>query len=376
MLLTTQYLEEADQLASRIAVVDGGKVIANDTPQNLKAQLGDTVVELGFADETVAKRALGLLGEGVPGKVEQEGSMLRVSSDQGPHVLVEVLRRFDTDGVETGDPGGSRAEFGRRVPDPHGTARRTDDRRCRTSPRTRRCRVSATSVPTIFDTTRDRRIPMGVVRDTIAIAKRNLIAYRRVPQLLVFSTIQPVIFVVMFRYVFGGAISSSLPTGVDYVDYLMPGIFVQTVVFGAIATAIGLSTDMKSGLMERFHALPMARSAVLTGRTTADATRNVFVVVLMMVVGFLVGWRIHTNFLAMIAAGLIVVLFGFAMSWVFATVGLRSAIRKRRKPPHSRCWRRWCSPRRHSCRRPRCPGGCRRSRTTNRYRRTRTLREP
>ena len=83
----------------------------------------------------------------------------------------------------------------------------------------------------------------------------------------------------------------------------MPGIFVQTVVFGAIATAIGLATDMKSGLMERFHALPMARSAVLTGRTTADATRDVFVVILMMVVGFLVGWRIHTNFLAMIAAG-------------------------------------------------------------------------
>ncbi|HEY6567495.1 MAG TPA: ATP-binding cassette domain-containing protein [Actinomycetota bacterium] len=100
VLLTTQYLEEADQLASRIAVVDGGKVIANDTPQNLKAQLGDTVVELGFADETIAQRAFGLLGEGVPGKVEREGSILRVSSDQGPHVLVEVLRRFDAGGVE------------------------------------------------------------------------------------------------------------------------------------------------------------------------------------------------------------------------------------------------------------------------------------
>jgi ABC-2 type transport system permease protein/oleandomycin transport system permease protein len=182
--------------------------------------------------------------------------------------------------------------------------------------------MSATAIRTSMDTALDRRIPMGVIRDTVAIAKRNLIAYRRVPQLLVFSTIQPVIFVVMFRYVFGGAVSGSLPNGVDYVDYLMPGIFVQTVVFGAIATAIGLSTDMKSGLMERFHALPMARSAVLTGRTTADSTRNVFVVILMMVVGFLVGWRIHTNFVAMIAAGLLVVLFGFAMSWIFATVGL------------------------------------------------------
>ncbi len=159
--------------------------------------------------------------------------------------------------------------------------------------------MSVLAGETPMDVALDRRIPMGVVRDTVAIIQRNLIAYRRVPQLLVFSTIQPVIFVVMFRYVFGGAVSAALPAGVDYVDYLMPGIFVQTVVFGAIATAIGLATDMKSGLMERFHALPMARSAVLSGRTLADTVRNVFVVALMMAVGFLVGWRIHTDVLGL-----------------------------------------------------------------------------
>jgi ABC-2 type transport system permease protein/oleandomycin transport system permease protein len=167
---------------------------------------------------------------------------------------------------------------------------------------------------------RDQRIPFGALRDTLAITQRNLIAYRRVPQLLVFSTIQPVIFVLMFRYVFGGAIK--LPGPIPYVDFLMPGIFVQTVVFGAIATAIGLATDMKSGLMERFHALPMARSAVLTGRTMADLARNVFVVILMMIVGFLVGWRIHTNVLALLFGAFLVLLFGYAMSWIFATVGL------------------------------------------------------
>ena len=167
--------------------------------------------------------------------------------------------------------------------------------------------------------TRDRRIPFSLVRDTFAITQRNLIGYRRVPQLLVFSTIQPVIFVLMFRYVFGGSIN--IP-GVSYVDYLMPGIFVQTVVFGAIATSIGLASDLKSGLMERFHSLPMARSAVLTGRTIADLSRNVFVVILMMTVGFLVGWRVHTNALAVIAGALLVLLFGYSMSWIFATVGL------------------------------------------------------
>src|SRR5918994_5567832 len=153
----------------------------------------------------------------------------------------------------------------------------------------------------------------------MAVTWRNLIAYRRVPQLLVFSTIQPVIFVLMFRYVFGGAIDTG---EIPYVDYLMPGIFVQTVVFGAIATAIGLAADMKSGMLERFRSLPMARSAVLAGRTTADLARNVFVVLLMLAVGFLVGFRVHTDVLGVIGGILLLLGFGYAMGWVFATGGL------------------------------------------------------
>jgi ABC-2 type transport system permease protein/oleandomycin transport system permease protein len=177
--------------------------------------------------------------------------------------------------------------------------------------------VSAT---TTTGTGRDDVVRLGPLRDTLALAKRSLLAYTRVPQLLVFSTVQPVIFVLMFRYVFGGAID--VPGPIPYVDFLMPGIFIQTVVFGAIGTAIGLSSDMKSGLMERFHALPMSRAAVLTGRTAADLGRNVFVVTLMMVVGFLVGWRIHTDVLGLLAAAALVLLFGYSMSWIFATLGL------------------------------------------------------
>jgi ABC-2 type transport system permease protein len=158
-----------------------------------------------------------------------------------------------------------------------------------------------------------------VIRDALAIAQRNLIAYIRIPQLLVFSTIQPVIFVLMFRYVFGGAIS--VP-GVGYVDFLMPGIFVQTVVFGSMAAAIGLATDLKSGLMERFQSLPMTRSAVLAGRTLADLVRNAFVAVLMTGVGFAVGFRIHTNVLSFLAGIALVLLFGYTFAWIFATVGL------------------------------------------------------
>jgi ABC transporter DrrB family efflux protein len=172
-----------------------------------------------------------------------------------------------------------------------------------------------------------RRVPSGrgggplrAGRDALKVAGRNLVAFRRVPQLVVFSTIQPVIFVLLFRYVFGGAIS--VPGGVPYVDYLIPGIFVQTVVFGAIATAVGLATDVQSGMLERFRALPMARSAVLAGRTLADLTRNVFVVALMAAVGFAVGFRIHTNVLYFFAGLLLVLFFAYAMSWIFASVGL------------------------------------------------------
>jgi ABC-2 type transport system permease protein/oleandomycin transport system permease protein len=157
------------------------------------------------------------------------------------------------------------------------------------------------------------------VKDALAVAGRNLIAYRRIPQLLVFSTIQPVIFVIMFRYVFGGAIK--VPSG-NYVDYLMPGIFVQTVVFGSLAAGVGLAADLKSGLLERFQSLPMSRSAVLAGRTIADLVRNIFVVTLITIVGYAVGFRIHTNVLALLAGLGLVLLMGYSFAWIFATVGL------------------------------------------------------
>ena len=155
--------------------------------------------------------------------------------------------------------------------------------------------------------------------DTYLIARRGFTTLFRIPQLLVFSTIQPVIFVLMFRYVFGGAIH--VPNG-RYVDYLMPGIFAQVISFGATATAVGLASDLNSGMLDRFQSLPMARSAVLAGRTLADAGRNVFVVILMSTVGFLVGFRVHTNPFAFVGALILVLLFGFALSWIFATVGL------------------------------------------------------
>jgi len=169
---------------------------------------------------------------------------------------------------------------------------------------------------------RVRRLTLGwTVRDSLTVTKRNLLTLTRNPELVVFATIQPVLFVLMFRYVFGGAIQ--VP-GEDYVNFLMPGIWAQAVVFGAVSTAVGLAEDLQSGLIERFRSLPMAPSAVLVGRTNADLVRDVFVIALMCVVGFLVGFRNQTDALAFLAALLLMLAFGYSMAWVFAVFGLRA----------------------------------------------------
>ncbi len=157
------------------------------------------------------------------------------------------------------------------------------------------------------------------VQDALTITWRNLVALTRTPEAVFFSTLQPIMFTLLFVYVFGGAIH--IP-GIPYVDYLMPGIYVQTVAFGSVSTAVGLSEDLHKGLIERFRALPMARSAVLAGRTTADLVRNVFVMVLISAVGFAVGFRISTNFGLFLAGVAIVLLFSYTLCWGFATVGL------------------------------------------------------
>src|SRR6476469_5261887 len=158
------------------------------------------------------------------------------------------------------------------------------------------------------------------VSDALTITWRNLLNIRRNPQLLVFATIQPIVFVLMFRYVFGGSIK--VPGYDHYVDYLMPGIFVQTVMFGALTTGVGLADDLQKGLIERFRSLPMARSAVLTGRTLADLVRNIFVVLLMSAMGVLIGWHVITTPIAFLAGLTLVVDFTYSRSWLFAIVGM------------------------------------------------------
>ena len=155
--------------------------------------------------------------------------------------------------------------------------------------------------------------------DALVLAKRHLVQIPRIPEELIFATIQPIMFVLLFRYVFGGAIAI---TGTSYVNYLMAGIFAQTVIFGATTTGIGLATDLQRGLVDRFRSLPMAKSAVLTGRTIADIVRNTFVVAVMWTVGLLVGFRPQGPFVSWLAAAGLLLLTSFAFSWISAVIGL------------------------------------------------------
>lgn len=162
------------------------------------------------------------------------------------------------------------------------------------------------------------------IKDTLVITRRNLLRNVRLPQLLVFATIQPVMFLLLFNYVFGGSIGLALPPAAkgEYINWLLPGLLIQVAVFGSSQTAIGLATDLQAGVIDRFRSLPMARSAVLAGRTLADLLRNAFVIGLMMTVGFLIGFRFQNglaNFaLALALAGG----FAYAFSWVMASIGL------------------------------------------------------
>jgi len=162
----------------------------------------------------------------------------------------------------------------------------------------------------------------AAISDGLVLTKRNLITYIRKPDLLVFSTIQPVMFVLLFVYVFGGAVKGTLPKTIPYVDFLMPGIFVQTAIFSALQTGVGLAEDLQKGLIDRFKSLPMARSAVLAGRTTADTFAILFQILLMLAVAWLVGFRFHEGIMEALLAFLGAMSVGYAFTWVAAFTGL------------------------------------------------------
>lgn len=164
---------------------------------------------------------------------------------------------------------------------------------------------------------------MSAVTDTLIITQRQLRLLTRVPEVLIFSTIQPVMFVLLFRYVFGGSIDTGQSGG--YVQLLMPGIFVQTVAFTLAGTASGLAEDMKKGLIDRFRSLPISQSALVIGRTLGDSLLNIVVLTVMGIAGYIVGWRPSSGALSVAIGFLFLLFFGYALSWVGIYVGLSAS---------------------------------------------------
>ncbi len=162
------------------------------------------------------------------------------------------------------------------------------------------------------------------IADTWTMTKRNLVRYIRLPQLLFFSSIQPIMFLTLFNFVFGGAIGHTpgASPGGKYINFLLPGILTQVVLFGAINTGIGLADDMGRGIIDRFRSLPMSRAAVMAGRTVADTIRNLVVASILLALGSLYGFRFMHGALSAVTMVAIMLLFGFAFSWVSAVIGL------------------------------------------------------
>ena len=342
LLLTTQYLEEADQLAEQIAVIDHGRVIAQGTGSELKDRVGGQILEVELvsaAERDKARAALTGIGCGEPEPGERLAQLTLPAPRDGLEMIEDAASALRKAGIAVSDLGLRRptlddvflqltgappSENGARADVASGNGQ-DEAPPARVRPRSG---VAASSAlrPVPRRPSRWRRLSprelRGDITDARVVSGRNLRHFVRQPDLLIFSTIQPIMFVLLFTYVFGGAISHSLPPGVSYIDYLLPGILVQSVTFRASQTAVGLSDDLKLGVIDRFRSMPMARSAVLIGRTAADLVRNVLIIVLMIIVGYIIGFRFQAGVAQALACIALVSAFGLALSWIFAFVAL------------------------------------------------------
>ena len=326
VLLTTQYMEEAEHLAHRIVVMDAGREVAQGTAAELKDRLGGDVLEARVSSASDLDRAAALiaeLGQGVP-RVDGDQRTVSVPTKGATQVLIAAGQRLQQDGIALEDLGIRHPSLddvflsltGNTAPidanDAHRNGRSPDVPAVALTQQTQQPDTSRTT----------RHVPRptaGAARDTGGVARRNLLRILRNPRLLVFSAVQPAMLLVLFRYVLGGAIH--IPGG-SYVDYIVPAVFIEAVMIGGMATAIGLADDLGSGIIDRFRSLPMARSAVLAGRTLADLSRSVFALALMVVLGLLVGFSFHADAGGIIAGLALVLVFGYCFSWIYATIGL------------------------------------------------------
>jgi ABC-2 type transport system ATP-binding protein len=323
VLLTTQYMEEAERLADRIAVLDAGRVIALGTAAELKDQVGGGVLEARVTSPADLLRAADLLADAVGGqpRIDADLRQVSVASRNGTADLLAAGRRLEEDDIAlddlgirhpsledvflalTGDAKPGRTEGPRRAPaSPAAAAEQA----------TAAGRAGSPPAPA------PRTNPVTAAHDIAGIAKRTLLHMTRTPQAILFA-VQPAMILVLFRYVLGGAIK--IP-GSSYIDYFVPAVFLEAMLLGTMATAIGLADDLRSGIIDRFRSLPMARSAVLAGRTIADLGRSVLALALMTGLAVAVGFRFHCTIPYALTAMALIIAFGYSFSWFNATIGL------------------------------------------------------
>ena len=326
VLLTSQYLEELDRLASRIVVLDGGRIIAEGGANELKRRVGGHVVEARLGTGPELDTARRVLAE-ISGAAPQEDLVLRrvtVPSTGSVDELVAAARGL-------GDAGVAPLELGFRLPSlddvffsltgappaSSGGDGAGPSARIMTEVMTKTVTEPAPLSPSHDAGMAVRR---HTVSDMGAVTGRYFKRMIRTPQLLFFATVQPVLFVVGLSAVFGPLVERIL--GGHYIDFLLPGVLIMNLILAAGTTGIGLAEDMKAGIIDRFRSLPMARSAVLVGRTAADLARNAGAAVFIVVSGVAMGYRMHGSYGESAAAVGLALLFAYAWTWVFAAIGL------------------------------------------------------
>ena len=319
VVLTTQYLEEADHLAHRIALIGDGRIISQGTAAELKASMGSDVVELTVRDArhtSAAADALTSAGDGPCGPVRTDeiAGQVSVPVQHGEETVAAVLRRFDTLGIPidtielrhpTLDEAHLAATSGRAAP---------------------AVEHNGAGEPAVHSNSRIAGEGISLrsaVADTLAIARRDLRNYARNPTIMVGTILRPLLILLVFRFVLQGSVEDELPRGVSYIDFLLPGILILAVVVAANETGIGVASEMSARVVDRFRALPMARCALLAGRAISDAARNLVVIAVLTVVGFFLGFRVHTGIPQLALALLLVLAVGFAFSWITIAIAMK-----------------------------------------------------
>ena len=313
VLLTSQYLEEVERLADRVVVIDRGVVVADGSPDALKRAVGADVLEARVADLASLEAAGALLGDlGDGASLDRDEQRIAVPTRQGIPALVTAARRLDDAGIAL-------ADLGLRRPSLDDVFFAITGDRAEPIALDPPAAVAATAAGAAHAPERPpvQRRPLA---NTALLTWRALVRYLRAPQVLYLGTAQPIVFLVMLNAVFGGLVTGA--QGGSYVQYLLPGVIVMNVLLGASVTAAGMAEDLRDGIVDRFRSLPISRVAVLVGRTVADLARNTIALAALVVVGAFMGFRFHGGVAAAIGCLLLVLLFTFAVSWLFTFLGM------------------------------------------------------